>query len=131
MRPVIAAAVGLGVLGVGALLVFAFSDQSKPAQPLSPENLVNPSIDGIQPASGPPKLIPLPSGWRRVKDSAEVPRESLSAASSFLYSSSMGQFADHGTWGLIKEYHQDDHVSPGVVKWHPGVTVLLPATVVA
>lgn len=84
--------------------------------------------DGFMPVDAPPSLIPLPKGWRRTGKASEVPKEAIPAATPFLHASKLGEFADHQVWGLIKEWHKDDHVSPGIVKWHPGVTVLIPET---
>ena len=87
------------------------------------------SLMSLNPRPAPPSVIQLPLGWRYIHLVSEVPHESLAPASEFLHSAGMGQFADHIFWGLLKEWHYDDHVSPGIEKWHQGVTVLLPNTV--
>ena len=87
------------------------------------------SLMSLNPRLAPPSVIQLPLGWRYIHLVSEVPHESLAPASEFLHSAGMGQFADHIFWGLLKEWHYDDHVSPGTEKWHQGVTVLLPNTV--
>lgn len=93
-------------------------------------DLFKPDNPKVTPVGSPPSFIPLPTGWRYSRKASEVPPAAVKTASSFLYASKMGQFDDHGDWGLIKEWHFDDHVD-GVLKWHPGVTVLVPQTVVA
>lgn len=115
----------------GALVIEAFvlAHEFKGASGgLTTEELM-PSPSTIQPINAPPSVVKIPSGWRYPKEQTEVPREAVSRASQFLYSSKMGEFEDHESWGLIKEWHYDDHVSPGTKKWHPGISVLLPQTV--
>lgn len=121
---------GVAVLAAGVFTLVTGDSGVPVKKPLTVDDLHNPEPDGLQNVSAPPVSVPLPDGWRRTKTSAEVPRAALSAANGFLYTSSMGQFQDNGTWGLIKEYHHDDHVG-GVLRWHPGVTVLVPQSVQA
>lgn len=119
------AAIG-GALTIEAfVLLYQLRQETKDA----PADLLPTAASGLAMVDSPPSVVPLPSGWRYPKASAEVPSAAVARASAFLYASSMGQFEDHGSWGLLKEWHKDDHVSPGTVKWHPGVTVLLPSTV--
>lgn len=121
------AAIGGALVIEAFVLLYELKGQTSDAP--TAEDLVPPT--GIQPVGSPPSVVPVPSGWRYAKSGSEVPKEALARASAFLYSSSMGQFEDHGTWAVIKEWHYDDHVSPGTKKWHPGVSVLLPDTVAA
>lgn len=124
--------IGISVGAVSFLGLVAFiarkSYQKAEAtgEELTVEDLFIP--DGFMPVSAPPSLVTLPTGWRRTSRASEVPKDSIPAARPFLYASKLGEFADHGLWGLIKEWHYDDHTSPGTIKWHVGVTVLIPAT---
>ena len=113
-----AAIIGLAFVAVGALVLTL-----RPHGSLSVDDLLPSS--GPQPI-GPPELVPLPQGWRYVNSRLEVPPAAPAAAVRFLYSSRMGQFEDHGSWGLLKEYHFDDHTDKRRGKiWHPGITVLV------
>ena len=112
------------LVGIGVAALSLFGARRKP---IDPSDLL--LTDSLLPTSTPPSIINLPLGWRRVTSTKEIPNDAIYAASQFLFSSSMGQFEAHDTWGLIKEWHFDDHVSPGQRKWHPGVTVLLPLVV--
>lgn len=100
------------------------------AKTLSIDELFVSDTPKFSPVGSPPSFVPIPSGWRYSRKAAEVPTEAVRAANAFLYASKLGQFDDHETWGLLKEWHFDDHVN-GVLKWHPGVTVLVRQTVVA
>jgi hypothetical protein len=119
------AAIG-GALTIEAfVLLYQLRQETKD----SPADLLPSGGGSVSVVDAPPSLVPIPAGWRYPKNAAEVPSLAVARAGSFLRESAMGQFEDHSTWGLIKEWHKDDHVSPGTVKWHPGVTVLVPATV--
>jgi len=117
----------LGLVGAAAAVSLRKQEAGGTGE-INVDDLIHPE-NPLIPIDMPPQLIPLPKGWRYSRTKAEVPKDAVAAASGFLRSSKLGEFADHTFWGLLKEYHKDDHVSPGVVKWHPGVTVLVPDTV--
>lgn len=100
------------------------------APDLTADDLTHPQDDSalmsLQPRPAPPTLIDAPQGWQYIRDMREVPKDAIAEATKFLHSASLGQFADYVTWGLLKEWHYDDHVSPGLIKWHAGVSVLTP-----
>jgi hypothetical protein len=128
--PIIAVSIGaVAFLGLAAVIAKRKLEQAEATGAeieLTADDLFIP--DGFLPVDAPPSLIPLPHGWRRTVRKSEVPKEAIPAARPFLNASKLGEFADHQIWGLLKEWHKDDHVSPGIVKWHPGVTVLIPET---
>jgi hypothetical protein len=101
-----------------------------PSSDLTAADLTHPQDDpalmSLSSRPSPPSVIVAPQGWQYIRDMAEVPKDAIAAATQFLYSAALGQFADYVTWGLLKEWHYDDHVSPGVTKWHAGVSVLTP-----
>jgi hypothetical protein len=82
----------------------------------------------------PPIKVPIPSGWRRATG-GEVSQEPKAAPYAAAFGSRIGYKVGEfettelptGTWGAIVEMHHDDHVSPGRVIWHPGVSLLRPA----
>lgn len=81
----------------------------------------------------PPVKVPIPPGWRRATGT-EVNQEPKAAPYAASFGSrtgyKVGEFEatelPSGTWGAIVEMHRDDHVTPGRVIWHPGVSLLRP-----
>ena len=76
------------------------------------------------------RRIPLPVGWTYWPLNVKRPPPVLSFANQQLYILPVGGFAQSTymgrPFGAFKESHFDDHVSPGVKKWHPGISVLVP-----
>ena len=82
-----------------------------------------------------PVKVPIPSGWRRATGT-EMNQEPQATPYAIQVGSKTGWVVGSfdktqlttGVWGAIVEMHHDDHVSPGRVIWHPGVSLLRPVS---
>lgn len=80
-----------------------------------------------------PKVVPVPTGWRRAKPKEITPKVQRAAVKALQQALPIGKLqaveVDGKLYGFSTEWHYDDHVTkPGKPIWHPGISTVVPIT---